>query len=160
MKICVVCKDKKSVTEFNRSKRRKDGRQPHCRECNRKHSRDYYSRNRDKHKRVVTDRKKKQVRINHEFVYDYLAKHPCVDCKETDPIVLEFDHVRGSKRDNIAHLMAAGCSIKTLVIEIAKCKVRCANCHRRRTYRHDRSYRHVLWLQKSTVGSTPMDSTI
>jgi len=32
------------------------------------------------------------------MVFNHFSKHPCVDCGETDPIVLTFDHVRGKKR--------------------------------------------------------------
>ena len=31
----------------------------------------------------------------------YKAAHPCADCGIVDPIVLEFDHVRGQKLFNI-----------------------------------------------------------
>ncbi len=58
---------------------------------------------------------------------------PCVDCGEPDPIVLEFDHVRGEKRADVDSLITVGCSRALLLAEIAKCDVRCANCHRRRT---------------------------
>jgi len=60
--------------------------------------------------------------------------HPCVGCGETDPVVLEFDHVRGEKKWNVA--MCYGRSMESLVEEIAKCEIRCANCHRRRTAEH------------------------
>jgi hypothetical protein len=57
-----------------------------------------------------------------------------VDCGESDPIVLEFDHVRGVKRGEISRLKTM-VSLETLAEEIAKCDVRCANCHRRKTHR-------------------------
>lgn len=56
----------------------------------------------------------------------------CVDCGETDPVVLDFDHKDpATKQFNIgAHGASYGWA-RTLE-EIAKCDVRCANCHRRR----------------------------
>jgi hypothetical protein len=72
-------------------------------------------------------------RRNREFIDAYLASHPCVDCGLDDPVVLEFDHVTGSKRAALSVLVRSAATIATLNAEIAKCVVRCANCHRRRT---------------------------
>jgi hypothetical protein len=47
--------------------------------------------------------------------------------------VLEFDHHdRATKREDVSRLMAYS-SWRRIEAEIAKCDVRCANCHRRRT---------------------------
>jgi hypothetical protein len=71
-----------------------------------------------------------------EFVRSYLMTHPCVDCGEADPIVLDFDHRPSSKKiKNISRLSVHGRSIKAIQSEIDKCDVRCANCHRRMTHK-------------------------
>jgi L-lysine 2,3-aminomutase len=62
----------------------------------------------------------------------YLLEHPCVDCGNDDPVVLEFDHLRDKTYD-ISRLMS-GWPWSTILAEIEKCEVVCANCHRRRTY--------------------------
>lgn len=62
------------------------------------------------------------------LVYNNALKDGCVDCGETDPQVLQFDHVRGVKRRNVTPTM----SLNDLREEIAKCDMRCANCHMRR----------------------------
>ena len=80
------------------------------------------------------------VNAKRVYVIDYLMMHPCVDCGETDLIVLEFDHQR-DKKYNIAKLITNNCSLKRLVLEIDKCQVRCANCHRRKTAGTHGSYR-------------------
>jgi hypothetical protein len=67
---------------------------------------------------------------------EYLKAHPCVDCGETNPVVLEFDHVRGKKEFNISKASAKNIGICRLQGEVAKCDVRCANCHRKKTYIH------------------------
>jgi hypothetical protein len=66
-------------------------------------------------------------------VVQFLKEHPCIDCGETDVLVLEFDHITGTKRSNVGVLITRGKSEKRVLAEIAKCCVRCANCHRRKT---------------------------
>ena len=64
----------------------------------------------------------------------YLREHPCVDCDESDIRTLEFDHRPGvDKRGEISCMVLAGVAWSVIEDEIAKCEVRCANCHRRRT---------------------------
>lgn len=65
---------------------------------------------------------------NTQFIWDYLIAHPCVDCGITDPVVLDFDHVRSKKKFSIG--ARGSYSIKAIKTEITKCEVRCANCHR------------------------------
>lgn len=70
---------------------------------------------------------------NQAFICEYLATHPCVDCGERDPVVLEFDHVRGEKEWEVAHMVRCAYPIARIKAELLKCEVRCANCHRRKT---------------------------
>jgi hypothetical protein len=66
---------------------------------------------------------------------------PCLDCGvQLPPTVMEFDHVRGEKRFNIGQWhrakLAPGETKEQIVREeIAKCEVRCPNCHRMRHWR-------------------------
>ena len=69
----------------------------------------------------------------------YLRDHPCVDCGESDLRVLEFDHVRGDKFKSIAQMYSY--CLQRIMTEIAKCDVRCANCHR---IRHWEGYENRL----------------
>lgn len=63
----------------------------------------------------------------------YLDEHPCVDCGESDPIVLDFDHIRGTKTASVSYLLGSSMSWDRVQKEIDKCVVRCANCHRKKT---------------------------
>ena len=71
-------------------------------------------------------------RRNILHVRDVLSQSSCVDCGEADVCVLEFDHV-GDKKAAVSALARGEYSLSTLAAEIAKCEVRCVNCHRRRT---------------------------
>jgi hypothetical protein len=68
---------------------------------------------------------------NRHYIYNYLREHPCAECGEADPVVLDFDHLRDKSRDVAVLAKVSGRA--NLVAEIAKCRVLCANCHRRHT---------------------------
>lgn len=70
---------------------------------------------------------------NIEFLDEYRKTQICADCGNDDHRVLDFDHIK-EKRGCVGFLARSGVSIKTLQEEIAKCEVRCANCHRIRHY--------------------------
>ena len=70
-----------------------------------------------------------------KLVLDYLNAHNCVNCGESDPIVLDFDHLnREDKFKTISRMLSGHYGWKAIEKEISKCQVLCANCHRRRTY--------------------------
>jgi len=46
-------------------------------------------------------------------------------------------HDPTNKKDHIAKMVGEGISIKTILKEIEKCKVLCANCHRKIHYNGD-----------------------
>lgn len=70
-----------------------------------------------------------------KLLLDFLKDKKCVDCGETNPVVLQFDHVRGEKTKNIAILINNGSSWERVLNEIDKCEIRCANCHMIKTAR-------------------------
>ncbi len=69
------------------------------------------------------------------LVNDAKANGKCVDCGEDDPIVLDFDHVRGVKVCDISRMAHTGYKEWRIIEELAKCEIRCANCHRRITHK-------------------------
>lgn len=78
------------------------------------------------------------------LVYGYLAIHPCVDCGEANAIVLEFDHVRGNKKSSIARMINDCKNWEDIEAEIEKCEVRCANCHRKKTFAASQYWKQLL----------------
>ncbi len=70
---------------------------------------------------------------NRNYIKNILTKACCIDCRNSDIRVLEFDHVRGLKIANVSNMMYAGCPLSKIQEEIDKCEIRCANCHRLKT---------------------------
>lgn len=100
-------------------------------------------------KRCGSPRKKAYVptklELSRKFLYGYVSTHPCVDCGESDPIVLEFDHRDPStKRFPITQITRY--SLEETKEEIEKCDVRCANCHRKKTAKERRWYKWRMAL--------------
>ena len=61
----------------------------------------------------------------------YKVQQGCLDCGYREHhAALHFDHVRGEKAFNVCNAK----SIAAALVEIAKCDVRCANCHAVRTF--------------------------
>ena len=131
MKTCVECKIEKETILFNKNKSRKDGLQSRCKTCDQNKARERY-RSIPSERKNARLRGKKNKEVNRQFVYEFLKKNSCSHCGETDPVVLEFDHIEPSKKyREISKLVSY--SRKTLEKEIEKCQVLCANCHRRKT---------------------------
>lgn len=83
------------------------------------------------------------------WLADYLRAHPCIDCGFTDIRALEFDHREPEdKGSSVAVLARSGYPLDRVVAEIAKCDVRCANCHRIRTH-HQRGW----WGAENSIGA-------
>jgi hypothetical protein len=59
----------------------------------------------------------------------------CVDCGyDTNPVALQFDHVRGEKITEVGRLVRDRAPWERIAAEIEKCEVRCANCHSIKTW--------------------------
>lgn len=131
-KSCSACKQTKSIAEYSKNRTRSDGLQSHCRACHSK----WYLANKKHHIERVQKHKRRRRSILKDVRAQYLLTHPCVDCGESDPIVLDFDHVRGEKIDDVSRLLwGSQCSLNVFETEMSKCDVRCANCHRRATHK-------------------------
>lgn len=141
-KKCCICKEEKILEEFNKNSYKKDGLQSACKSCNKDRSKAYYKNRTDHHRAVVKIQKLTIRKRNTQYVWDYLLQHPCIDCGATNPVVLEFDHVRGKKIADLAVLMQR-VSIEKIDEEISKCEVRCANCHRIKTASQLGWYKHI-----------------
>lgn len=139
MKKCTKCLNELPFDSFHKNARTKTGYACHCKRC----ARENVIKSRDKvhHCQVVKNRRN-DLR---KFVIEYLSVNPCVDCGESNPIVLDFDHVMGDKTDSVSRMVMVGFSIKKISEEINKCDVRCANCHRIVTAKRNKQH----WMHKT-----------
>jgi hypothetical protein len=94
----------------------------------------HYRENCEKIKARSKVRNVSQRKKNKAFVNRVKRMHSCVDCGEGNPVVLDFDHVKGDKRGNISDMARWSYSLETIKEEIRKCEIRCANCHRKKTH--------------------------
>jgi hypothetical protein len=86
--------------------------------------------------RARTASRNRKARVEGSRIVKEAKSKPCADCGGTFHFsAMDFDHVRGKKRFEIAPLKAIGTSVKRLLAEIEKCDVVCSNCHRVRTYK-------------------------
>lgn len=129
MKKCCKCNIEKQLQEFNKNSTKSDGLQTICRVCSNERSAKHYVSNKQSYQKS----KKKSIHILQEYTLNYLREHPCIDCSESDPVCLDFDHITGNKINNISVMVHNGVSLDNLKSEMEKCVVRCANCHRKKT---------------------------
>lgn len=130
IKQCTKCNRLKPLISFGKCKASKDGLQYWCKGC----------RNADGKRRI-----KENPERNNFYVKKYYAKKrallikykeslKCQQCGENHSACLDFHHRNPDEKEfNIAH-STGGCSIETIMNEIVKCDVLCANCHRKLHY--------------------------
>lgn len=121
--ICPICEKLKDLSAFPL----KGGgrRRNQCAECFNDKRRASY---RDK-PGIRAKYKSRMSKRNREFrikLFEYLLSHPCVDCGESHPLKLEFDHIV-KKEKNVTGMSSEPWS--NALKEISRCEVRCGSCH-------------------------------
>ena len=123
-------------------RRRKLQRDTFCRPCRSAYGKEHYAANRQRYLDQSAALKRKIRLERTTYLIEFFKKHPCVGCGENDPVVLEFDHLRDKAFDIATGLVDR--SWASILAEIEKCEVVCANCHRRRTARRRGTVRVAL----------------
>jgi hypothetical protein len=153
LKTCQSCKQLKPVSEFHKNKKKRDGLATQCKACKKQTQASWYKHNKAKHKAKVASRKAVAVEAAREYVFAYLRTHHCVLCAESDPVVLQFDHIdRANKSAEISKMVCDGLSTTTIQEEINKCRVLCANCHARHTAKQRNYWIYTKVRDCSSVG--------
>ena len=128
---CSRCGEEKSLTDFAWRRKLKGQLDSYCRPCRSAYKKEHYAIHKARYIERAGARKARLGAFHTQLLIEYFKDHPCVDCGETDPLVLEFDH-RGHKDFAISRALREK-SWSEILREIEKCDVRCANCHRRIT---------------------------
>ena len=132
-KNCNHCGKYKDEEEFNWRFKSLGIRHNTCRECIHEFNKTYFEGPaKERHLQQVRERKELARQVARDFIYNYLLTHRCEECGESDVRVLEFHHV-GGKDMAVGAMVSGGYSIDRIKDEIRKCKVYCANCHRKIT---------------------------
>lgn len=128
MKKCRSCRKLKAANRFHKKRAAKDGLQSVCILCGNKERCAYLAAKKD---RVI------------RRLYVFLKGNQCYDCGESNPLLLQFDHVRGVKSGSVAQMATKGRSWDVIQDEIDKCVIRCAHCHIIKTVRERQ--RGTVW---------------
>lgn len=129
-KQCRACKEVKELENFHYSR---GNWVALCTPCLRERNRRYYLNRR--------------IDIK-EWLFDYLSQNPCIDCGESDPMRLQLDH-RDDKKFNLGKaLVGKSKSLADVQAEVAKCDVRCANCHQVKTHGEQNTWKYRMHLER------------
>lgn len=100
------------------------------REYQKEYMRKWYEKNKAKHISYVRARDKKIL----DWLKEYKSTLKCEECSENHPACLEFHHINSKDKKFSVGRIKDFMSWKLLKAEIAKCRVLCANCHRKEHY--------------------------
>src|SRR5437660_10224994 len=132
MRACTKCGELKPLEAFPPVRRGEPKLESGCRDCFAEANARNYRKNHEREKtRLIRQVAERRAEVRTKII-EYLREHPCVDCGESDIVVLEFDHVADKVAD-VSVYAGGGRSWARVKAEIDKCEVRCANCHRRKT---------------------------
>ena len=146
---CARCNEMKNEDEFAGPSKSKSVKDCYCRPCRAAYKQEHYKKNRQRYIDKAKERQRLQIEERMIFLQQFLEAHPCVDCGESDVVVLEFDHVQEKSFDISNGLRYR--RWEAVLAEMEKCEVVCANCHRRRTTTRG-SYRRSKWMPSDPQG--------
>ena len=130
-KLCTKCRQKKPVDQSNVKNRRTQQRHSYCKVCMYQCQKDYYAKNPKAQIRRSLRWRKQQVK----WVTRLKIGKPCMDCQHMfPPCCMDFDHRPGVEKCFSVAEGAQRASRASILAEIEKCDLVCANCHRIRTF--------------------------
>lgn len=127
MKRCSTCKEDKDINCFSLNKRKTDGHNGVCKECQRKYTKEHYENN----KRKYLDRNQRKREEGVDFLKKYKQNRSCPYCGESESCCLDFHHIEKRTNKKALYYLAANYGKNSFIKEIEKCILICSNCHRK-----------------------------
>src|SRR5438552_7694840 len=91
MRACTKCGETKPLEAFPPVRRGEEKRQSWCRDCFAEANGRNYQRNHEREKARLLAQTMRNRTENRLRMISFLQEHPCVDCSESDIVVLEFE---------------------------------------------------------------------
>jgi hypothetical protein len=131
MKQCKICLNLYSNESFYKSKKNNDGLQYYCKTCSNKKRIEYFKKN----IKIELQTRKNYANKQKQKYIEYKKTLSCHNCNDNRWYVLDFHHKNDNKEFDVGNMGAGRFAWKTVLKEIEKCEVLCANCHREKHYK-------------------------
>jgi len=128
-------------------KHHKKGYQNLCIDCKSQYNKKHYIKDKEKYLNRATKRNKITKDILKQNITNFLLNKKCENCSETDIVTFDFHHrdPKGKKFE-IAKGLVQGYLWETILEEINKCIILCANCHRKLHAKENNNYKYKASL--------------
>jgi hypothetical protein len=138
---CCSCNKNKKECEFSFKNKKLHIRNTKCKDCHSEYMKSHYKNNKSLYMQRAKQSTKKLRESNRVSMLEFLKDKSCKDCGINDVRVLEFDH-KHDKYMNVSKMMGNH-SWKSILEEISKCDIRCANCHKIKTHEQFNTYKSL-----------------
>lgn len=128
VKECTKCHKVLPWDNFRWKNKSLNKKHSQCKDCEKAADKKHYAESKERRENVkATANFQKQRNI---LLVENARKKGCQKCGEKRPYVLDFHHINPEdKIKDIAHMIKSS-SEQSLLAEIEKCVILCANCHR------------------------------
>ncbi len=123
---CTVCKQKLPISDFHKAGKGTNGLYSQCKMCIKKQ--------RSSVRGKIKQRNLNKLRItrSRQWLANFKNSLKCARCPESDSRCLDFHHIDPTTKEfTVSQMIHGGHSPKSILREIEKCIVLCANCHRK-----------------------------
>lgn len=128
-KKCPHCGRTLPITQFGYKDKAHTKLNSWCLECTKQKGKESRAANIEIYRERDKIQKAKQYSKKREII-DNIKSSGCIICGETETVCLDFHHLDPSQKDfKVSSLNNKG--LKTILAEVDKCVILCANCHRK-----------------------------